>query len=381
MKVVHIVPHWLPLTMIWLYNQISFLKGDVQSHIVCEETSNREIFPQENLYCLKFFSIFRFYLQKGMRMLGLKANLGFVESVIQNIKPNLIHSHFGDNGWSYSKLASQYRLKHLVSFYGYDVNMIPNRSSRWKAHYQELFSLVDGVLCEGPYMAESILRLGCPKNKILTQRLGIDTKKIPFRSRRGDLSKRLRFLIVGTFREKKGIPFALEALSILKKKNFDFDVTIIGDATAEKRDRKEKKRILETIQKIKLENQVNLLGFQDHVSILKAFYRHDLLLSPSISASNGDTEGGAPVTIIEAAASGMPVISTLHCDIPNVLGPLNNSFLVDERDVEGLAHSIEKMIEADWSKIGLDNRSFIERKHDIEVTSKEVHNIYRKLLS
>lgn len=378
MKVVHIVPQWLPITMIWLYNQIRYLGENVQSHIVCEEVYNKEIFPQENLYCLKHFSILRFKLQKGLKILGLKANLSFVENVVQNIKPNLIHSHFGDNGWSYSKLASKHRLTHLVSFYGYDVNMIPNRGSRWKAHYQDMFSLVDGVLCEGPYMADSILRLGCPRNKILTQRLGIDTKKIPFRSRRRDLSKKLQFLIVGTFREKKGIPFALEALSVLKKRNFNFDVTIIGDATAEKRDRKEKKRILETIQRIKLENQIKFLGFQDHVSILKAFNRHDFLLSPSISAPNGDTEGGAPIAIIEAAASGMPVISTLHCDIPNVLGPLNKSFLVGERDVEGLAHSIERMIEADWSKIGLDNRSFIERKHDIEVTSKGIQNIYRK---
>ena len=70
--------------------------------------------------------------------------------------------------------------------------------------------------------------------------------------------------------------------------------------------------------------------------------------------SDGETEGGAPVTLIEMSAYGMPVVSTLHCDIPEVILDNRSGFLVPERDADALAERLEFLIAhpQKWEGIG-----------------------------
>jgi len=75
-----------------------------------------------------------------------------------------------------------------------------------------------------------------------------------------------------------------------------------------------------------------MLGFQPHAILFEEAYKNHIFLSPSVTALDGDTEGGAPVTIIEMAATGMPIISTKHCDIPEVIKDGVTGFLANERD-------------------------------------------------
>src|SRR5262249_27000068 len=148
--------------------------------------------------------------------------------------------------------------------------------------------------------------------------LGIDVSKIQYRPRSIQKGTILRFLIAATFREKKGVTYALEALSQYREINDGFEVSIIGGATAE-HELEEEKRILQTLDRTGLRSKVRFLGWLTHEQMLQEAYRHHVFLSPSVTSNDGDCEGGAPVAIIEMAASGMPIISTKHCDIPYVL--------------------------------------------------------------
>ena len=89
-----------------------------------------------------------------------------------------------------------------------------------------------------------------------------------------------------------------------------------------------------------LRENVHWTGYKPHDYFLEMLYQADLFLSPSITASNGDTEGGAPVAIIEAGASGLPVISTRHADIPEVVLDGHTGLLSPERNVHGLVAAI-----------------------------------------
>ena len=73
------------------------------------------------------------------------------------------------------------------------------------------------------------------------------------------------------------------------------------------------------IEKHKLQSKIRMLGFQPYSVLLEEAYTHHIFLSPSVTASDGDTEGGAPVTLIEMLATGMPIVSTTHCDIPEII--------------------------------------------------------------
>ena len=106
-----------------------------------------------------------------------------------------------------------------------------------------------------------------------------------------------------------------------------------------------------------------------------------MFISPSVTSSDGDTEGGAPVTVIEAAASGMPVISTLHCDIPFVLSDENRSYLVPERDAAGLCQVMDRLLQCeDWAPIVSANRHLVEQELDVRRQTLRLANLYRELL-
>lgn len=382
-KVIHGLSSWLPQTMTWLYTHLSEMnKNEIQNIIVCEKTQNLEQFPMEKIYHLNNETKINNIIRRINKKLGFKKNIPLLEEVIKKEKPDILHSHFGPEACYNHKLAKKYSLKHIVTFYGFDVNMLP-RQEKWKKEYHDMFKNVDLVLCEGEFMAESIAKLGCSKNKIKVQRLGIDLNKIKFVPRKINKNETINFLIIGTFREKKGIPYALEALGLLQNEFDNFKVTIIGDATKELRDQSEKNKIIETIDKYNLNEKVNMLGFLPYNKIIEESYNNHIFLSPSVVSSDGDTEGGAPVTIIEMAASGMPVVSTTHCDIPFVLGNLNKSILVEERNSELLKEKILLILnkKIDIEDLEKNNHEFIKKNLDLKKCSKELAYKYNKLIS
>jgi len=85
-----------------------------------------------------------------------------------------------------------------------------------------------------------------------------------------------------------------------------------------------------------MEQLVRMLGYQSYKMLFEEVYMHHIFLSPSVTAKDGDAEGGAPVTIIEMAASEIPIISTKHCDIPGVILDGKTGLLAEKRDVDGL---------------------------------------------
>lgn len=384
MRVLHFVECWLPQTETWLFNHIDFLPSNVEASVVCQWSKNLDQFPMENLFSLEKPPKVRSLMDKVLYRLGLqddgKRHLPLLEEVIRRFKPHVLHSHFGHCGAINSALSKKYRLPHVVNFYGLDVNYLPTVEPRWITRYQKMGTLVDLVLCEGPHMANCISELGVPPEKIKVFRLGIDLSKIPFVPRTPPVGGTIRFLLAGTFREKKGIPFALEALGLFSKAHPDIQVTIVGDAGNAAREQCEKQEILDRIRRFGLGERVRFLGYQPHKVLIQEYYKHDVFLSPSVTARDGDTEGGAPVTVIEAAASGMPVVSTTHCDIPFVLSEQNAPYLVAERDSLALSQALDHLVHSsDWSKIVSANRQLVQRELDVRKQAQRLERAYAEV--
>jgi colanic acid/amylovoran biosynthesis glycosyltransferase len=366
LTVLHSFPVWLEQTQTWIYGQVSELQRQgLEAHVVCERTKNLDQFGVENIHCLANASVLRRVWDKGLRKLGIRRHIGYLAYVGRAIKADIVHSHFGDVGWVDLGALRSLRAKHVVTFYGYDVNMLPGQYPVWRERYQTLFEEVDMVLCEGSHMARCIVELGCPEEKVKVQHLGVDVERIVFQPRQWKRDEPLRVLIAASFREKKGISYAIEALGRLNKTT-PINLTIIGDAYSDPVSQQEKQRIMTAIEQGGLSDKVRLLGYQPHEVLLREAYQHHLFLHPSVTASNGDTEGGAPVTIIEMLASGMPVVSTRHCDIPEVMGESLHHLLADERDVDGLYEIMKKLTDKPeaWIEIAGQGRARILLEYD-----------------
>jgi colanic acid/amylovoran biosynthesis glycosyltransferase len=378
--VVNSIPIWLPRTANWMYTQIKFLPPDVKSCIVCDSTMNITEFWLPNIYSLGTAPRWRFCLDTELRKYGIAPHSGFLAQIARRFGANILHSHNSRPAWENDKTARRLGLKHVVTSYGMDMDN-PPPTPRWIEHYRTMFKHIDLFLCEGPHIAERIIGRGCPRSKLRIHHLGIDLSKIKFKPRVWNPAKPLRVLIAARFTEKKGIPYALEALGRIQNE-VPLEITVIGDASEDPRQQTEKRKIFAIIKKYDLQSKTRMLGLQPYSVYLEEAYKHHIYLSPNVTASDGDTEGGLPVTIPEMLASGMPVVSTKHCDIPEVIQNGVSGLLADERDVDGLVKHLKWLVEhpEKWSSMLLAGRKYVEKEYDAKVQAERLASLYRSLL-
>jgi colanic acid/amylovoran biosynthesis glycosyltransferase len=121
------------------------------------------------------------------------------------------------------------------------------------------------------------------------------------------------------------------------------------------------------VKSLGLENNIILLGGLERKEIVKHLEKAFLFLQHSIVASNGDSEG-TPVGIIEAMAAGLPVVSTRHAGIPDVVIENKTGFLVDEGDINTMAKAIIKLAENRklLSEFGTNGKVLIEKNFTLE---------------
>lgn len=376
------ISSYLPITENWIYENMKNLK--MYNHIVyARKIENLDIYGD------KVNKI------RILRLRNLMDPLTFFNKVCHRIcgfyfpelfyflkdNPDLIHAHFGPSGYECLKLKNILKLPLITSFYGFDLSFLPKQEPKWKEKYKKLFCEGDIFLVEGNYMKKSLVNLGCSPKKVIVQHLGVDTDNIKFMPRKIEPGGEVKILISATFEEKKGIVYALEAFAKVRNIKKNLFMTIIGDSyPGGPLDIKQ--QILTIIDKYNLKNFVNMMGYQPHSVFLNELYKNHIFIHPSICAMDGDNEGGAPVSIIEASASGMPVLSTWHCDIPEVIIDGKSGFLVKERDSDALAEKLNYIIENQdlLQKMGAFGRRHIEKNYDIKETSKNLDNIYKKIL-
>lgn len=375
---------YLPVTENWVHEQIRFLRR-FRPVVYCHGKINTDLYPLETIR-----SFPRIEPVKGLKSVlsqTLNRAVFYIVSILFLIsdKPKLIHAHFGPSGYLFLPIKKISRLPMVTTFYGYDMSMVPQSSTEWRNRYRKLFMEGEAFFVEGSHMKESLANLGCPSDKIFIRRLGIDVDAIKYKTRRISRGEEVRVLVAGSFREKKGIPYAVEAVGRLKMANpgLMIRLTIIGDAADRPSEVSEKKKILDKISEYRLGDHVSLLGYRPHSFFLEELYRNHIFLAPSVTASDGDAEGGAPVSIIEALASGIPVISTYHCDIPEVVIDNECGLLVNERDPAAIKDKIEALISDPGfaEKLSLSGRSHIERDYNAKTESEKAEAIYASLLT
>ena len=143
----------------------------------------------------------------------------------------------------------------------------------------------------------------------------------------------------------------------------------------------QKRLILRAIDELHLHNHVDLLGFVSRGELRRQAYINDVFLAPSVTAASGDNEGGAPVTLVEMSATGMPIVSTKHCDIPFVVEDGITGCLTPERDADGLAQDLARLADdsALRTAMGEAGRRFVEEKLDARVLARQLEAHYRSL--
>lgn len=364
----HYISSFLPLTENWLYKLLIKHEG-YKPIVITRSLKNQNQFPFDTIYSLssksqwiKAIELVRF------KLLGY---IPFFYTACKKEEASILHVHFGYQGIKSIGLKRKLGIPMVCSFYGYDVFKLPKQKKFRKA-YKRLFQNADMILALGPHMKNELISLGCPENKVAIQHLGIDTKKIKFKPRKLDPNSPIKILLASSFVEKKGIDVAIKALGILKK-DFPFNVEIIGDGFL-------KESIIKLIKENNLENNIVLYGYKPYDFFIDKTYECDIFVQASKTATDNDKEG-TPMSIVDAMASGMPVVSTLHSDIPEIVIDGYNGYLAEENSVDDLVNCLKHIFNTDkFEKLSINARKHIEEQFDASTLAVKLENIYTNLI-
>jgi glycosyltransferase involved in cell wall biosynthesis len=296
---------------------------------------------------------------------------GFHRSV-RRAHPALIHSHFAVDGTDALGIQKDLHLPMVVTLHGFDVStsdedFARSRSGRlFLSRRQQLWQRASHFVCVSKAIREIALRAGYPEQKLIVRYIGIDCDKFaaaPAADREENL-----ILFVARLVEKKGCEYLIRAAAQLRARHHEVRLVIIGDGPL----RSELEQLA-----LNLRIPAEFLGVQGPDAVRGWMQRAQVLCNPSVTAGNGDTEGLGMV-FAEAQATGLPVVSTQHGGIPEVIRDGETGLLARERSVEELASHLERMLvdRAFWDACSERAKRWIREQFDIRRCTAGLEEIY-----
>lgn len=340
MRVAQLKRRYLPRTETFVHMQVCALRR-FEPSVLVRQTENLELFPGPMPVA---------FVDYGRGFKGRWADLSyraartmsvyerrFFEHALQSLHPQLLHAHFAVDAAYFLPVKRCFDLPLVVSCYGYDVSSFPNRYFGLGRHYLEpVWRQADLVLAMSRDMERDLLRLGCPAEKIRVHYYGVDLARFPFVERpvEGSADRRpLRVTFVGSLgAERKGVDDLLRGFALAAGQYPDVELRIVGDGCFQS-------RYEHLSSTLRIADRVSFSGFVAHERVHEELARTDIFAHPSVTTSEYDKEG-IPGTIVEAMATGLPIVTTRHAGIPEVVTDGEHGFVVAEHDIDAIARAL-----------------------------------------
>lgn len=279
-------------------------------------------------------------------------------------RPDLVHAHFASGGRTALPLARALRVPLVVTLHGADVTVRGLQPERYKRLGEEASLFV----CVSDFIRERALEAGFPSQKLLVHYIGID-RELFSPSPTPETSQGVLF--VGRLVEKKGCEYLLRAMQLVQQAHPRCDLTIIGDGPL--------RPSMEALA-TELNLRCQFRGAQSAAIVLESLRRARIVCVPSVTAANGDSEG-LPTVVAEALATGVPVVSTKHAGIPEIVIPYLTGILTPERDFGALADALCLLLADNdlWQRLHRAAPQHIEQRFDLKTQTAKLENIYTRI--
>ena len=302
--------------------------------------------------------------------------LWLLYSLIPNFNQDydIIHCQFGHlsfKGMAFQAINSP-QAKLITIFRGFDISTFVEMKGKYI--YNKLFNQGDFFLANCEFFRKKAITLGCPENLIKVHFSGLDCKQFTFKTRYLEKDEKISVATTGRLVEKKGIEYSIRAVAKQAKITPNLEYNIIGDGEL-------KLSFEKLIKELGMEDIIKLIGWKNETEIKKILDKSHIFIAPSVTAKDGNQD--APINVLkEAMAMGLPVISTYHGGIPELVENGVSGFLVPERDVDSLADKLNHLITypETWEKMGQAGRNCVEKYYDLEILNDKLVEIYQQLI-
>lgn len=324
--------------------------------------------PKNYVAILRALNVLRYGKQ------ALSLNLLFMSIPFLEKGPfDIAHCQFGTLGpfavWV-SQICSS-NCKIVTSIRGYDVTVFMRKHPE---AYRALFDKGDLFLPVCEFLKERLIQVGCEDKKIVVHHSGIDCAKFYYVQRHRVLGEPIKVLTIARLKEKKGVLFAIEAISRLLSSGEKIEYRVVGDGPL-------RGELQQLIESRGIDDRVKLLGWKTQEEVKKLLGEAHVLVAPSLTSENGDQEG-IPNALKEAMATGLPVISTYHSGIPELVTDRVSGLLVSERDAASIADALAYLIRHPeiCVEMGRAGRRQVEQEFDAKSLNRKLEGLYLELM-
>ena len=245
---------------------------------------------------------------------------------------DVVLAEFGYTGVRVLPVCKQLKLPLVVCFFGADA-YVTAKSEKYLLGYKNVFEYASYIIVVSSEMKGQLEKLGCNPKKLVYTPCGPADECYEVKP---DYSSQNLFAM-GRFVDKKAPYYSILAMERVLKKYPDAQLTIAGEG------------VLWNVCKnlvahLNIRESVRFVGVVSQEDARQIMSKSRAFVQHSITAEDGDKEG-TPVAILEASAAGLPVVSTRHAGIPEVVIENETGFLVDEHDVDGMAKKMMELLD------------------------------------
>lgn len=237
-------------------------------------------------------------------------------------------AEFGPTATLIMEACKKVNVPLIAHFHGFDAYR-ERTLKTFSSRYQELFDIAAAIVAVSRDMQHQLQRLGAPSEKIHYNSCGVE----PSLFQGADpLRNPPTFIAVGRFVSKKAPHLTLLAFKEMLAKVSEARLVMIGDGPLWE-------ACYQMRRSLGLESVVDLPGPKSHAEVAAAMQKARAFVQHSVRTQDGDSEG-TPVAVLEAGASGLPVIATRHAGIKDAIVHEKTGLLVDEGDISTMADSM-----------------------------------------
>jgi colanic acid/amylovoran biosynthesis glycosyltransferase len=331
--------YFLKEEMQHIYRQVTSFSA-VDTFVITKFRENSERYPFDDVEIVKNARVspVRRGILKYMKRVPAVVYRGEMETlrrVLLRRDPALMHIYFGNTGVHLLPLIERWDRPCVVSFHGMDVQRRETERG-YEVKLRKLLQTVPLVLVRSRSIAERLIELDCDPKRIRMNRAGIPLGEFPFRQRVPPADGAWLFVQACRLVPKKGLPTALLAFDRFRKTYPKAKFAIAGDGPM-------RDELTNLVAELGIQSAVSFAGFLSQTELRDLYAKAHVFVHPSELPPDSNQEG-VPNSMLEAMATGLPVVATNHGGIPEAVVDRVSGFLVPERDDKRLADAMVKLV-------------------------------------